>query len=302
LQRLVEVMERAAQGDFSARAQTRQKDEIGQLARRFNDMIAKLQIAQEELQRYHHEQLARAERLATIGEMAAAIAHEIRNPLTGISGALSVLSRGFPNDDPRREIVRETHLLIDRLNKSVQEILVYSRPAQPQLQAVNVDDVVNRALLLVEGAAQKAKVDIIRQSAADSGAAALPTVPADPHQIQQVLMNLVLNAVQATPAGGRVSIRTYLSRDHDRADCACIEIEDNGKGMTSEEAAKAFQPFFSTKTEGTGLGLPIAKQIVEQHGGRISLDSTSGKGTCVRVELPVTLRVADPGVDAHADG
>ncbi len=291
LQELVGVMGRTERGDLSARVGTRGDDELGKLARHFNDMIAKLHVARQELERYHHEQLARAERLATIGEMAAAIAHEIRNPLTGISGALSVLGRGFPSDDPRREVVRETHHLIDRLNRTVQEILHYSRPALPQFQAVALHDIVNRTMVLVEGEARKARVDIVRINGHDAVA-----VRADPHQLQQVLMNLLLNAIQATPPEGRVSIRLDTHANGHETPHASIEIGDNGKGMSAEEAAKAFQPFFSTKTEGTGLGLPIAKRIVEQHGGRIHLDSTLGKGTSVRVELPVHPEMPDPGV------
>lgn len=293
LQELVGVMGRAERGDLNARVGTRGHDELGKLARHFNDMIAKLHMARQELERYHHEQLARAERLATIGEMAAAIAHEIRNPLTGISGALSVLGRGFPSDDPRREVVRETHHLIDRLNRTVQEILHYSRPSLPQFQAVALHDIVDRTMLLVEGEARKARVDIVRLNGHDAAVAA---VRADPHQLQQVLMNLLLNAIQATPPEGRVSIRLDTPANGHETPRASIEIGDNGKGMSAEEAAKAFQPFFSTKTEGTGLGLPIAKRIVEQHGGRIHLDSTLGKGTSVRVELPVHPEMPDPGV------
>jgi two-component system NtrC family sensor kinase len=284
LQKLVEVIERAAQGDFTARAETRQKDEIGKLARRFNDMIAKLQIAQQELERYHQDQLARADRLATLGEMAAAIAHEIRNPLTGISGVLSVLSRDFPGDDPRREVVRQTHLLIERLNKTVQDILHYARPSLPQFQTVKLADVVDRALSLVAGEATKARIRIVREAAPGVGASL--TVHADAPQVQQVLINLVLNAIQASAAGADIRVRTYL-RENDGQRLACVDIEDSGKGMTPEQAAKAFHPFFSTKAQGTGLGLAIAKQIIEQHHGQISLRSAPGQGTCVEVCLPM---------------
>jgi two-component system, NtrC family, sensor kinase len=287
LQRLVAVMGRAEGGDLGVRADIGNADELGRLAGHFNTMIAKLDDAQVELKRYHQEQLARADRLATIGEMAAAMAHEIRNPLTGISGALSVLSRDFPAADPRRDIVREIHLLIERLNKSVQEILHYSRPSQPQCQPVRIDEIVDRTLSLLEGEARKARISVVKQS--DPEADGLPTVNVDPQQIQQVLMNLILNSIQATAPGGQISLRMHRSANHEGKDFACVEVVDSGKGMTTEEAAKAFHPFFSTKAKGTGLGLAIAKQIVEQHGGRISLQSTPGQGTCVRVELPADL-------------
>jgi signal transduction histidine kinase len=294
LQRLIAVMGRAESGDLGARAEIRNADELGRLGRHFNEMISKLEGAQQELERYHQEQLARADRLATIGEMAAAIAHEIRNPLTGISGVLSVLTRDFPSDDPRREVVRQTHLLIDRLNKSVEDVLHYSRPSLPQFQAVRLSDIIDRTLSLVDGEAKTARVRVIKHSDGQDGDSASATVNADSHQLQQVFMNLMLNAIQATP-GGEISIRTrVLEDDHARNDI-CVELEDNGKGMTAEAAAKAFQPFFSTKAQGTGLGLAIAKQIVEQHHGRITLRSELGKGTCVQVVLPLYVGAPNQG-------
>lgn len=287
LQQLVDVMDRAKQGDLSVRADARKTDEIGSLAQHFNDMITKLHVAQDAIAHYHQEQLARADRLASLGEMAAAIAHEIRNPLTGISGALSVLSRGFPADDSRRDIVRQTQLLIERLNKTVEDILHYSRPSLPELKNVRLDDVVERSISLVEGEAKKAGVAIVREADSDRNGAAAASVCVDQHQLQQVLMNLILNAIQATANGGQIRIRTR-QRGHDGLPPqASIEIEDTGKGMTAEQSAQAFQPFFSTKAHGTGLGLPIAKQIIEQHHGTISLlRSGVGHGTCVQIELP----------------
>jgi signal transduction histidine kinase len=292
LQRLVALMGQAERGDLSVRADVPNSDELGQLARHFNDMVTKLQAAQAELERYHQEQLARADRLATIGEMAAAIAHEIRNPLTGISGALSVLSRDFPADDSRREIVRQTRLLIERLNNTVEDILHYSRPSSPQFQTVKLDDIVDRSLSLAEGEARKAGIRIVRAPASDANGAVAAMVSADPHQIQQVLLNLILNAIQASPAGAQIAVRTHVSADDGEPARAVVEVEDHGKGMTPEEAAQAFQPFFSTKAHGTGLGLPIARQIVEQHHGHLSLRSTPEAGTCVEVELPARVRPA----------
>lgn len=287
LQRMVTVMGRAERGDLGARVAVTSGDELGQLGGHFNDMISKLQSTRTELERYHQAQLARADRLATIGELAAAMAHEIRNPLTGISGALSVLGREFPADDPRRDVVKQTHLLIDRLNQSVENILLYSRPSLPQFQIVRLDDVVERTFALVGSEAQKARVLLTKDLASRrGGTGACPAVRADPQQIQQVLTNLILNAIQATPPGGQVCIRTCVPGEGGSADHTCIAVEDTGKGMTEEEAAKAFQPFFSTKPRGTGLGLPIAKQIIEQHHGRITVHSTPNKGTCVQIELP----------------
>ncbi len=282
LQHLVAVMGSADQGNLGVRAEVRHRDELGRLADHFNAMLARLQTAQTELAQYHQDQLAHADRLATIGQMAAAIAHEIRNPLTGISGALSVLGRGFPEDDQRRDVIRQSQLLIERLNKTVEDILVYSRPSPPKLQRVRLDEVVARACSLVASEANKARIQI-QQETLD---AATLWVDADPQHLQQLVVNLVFNAIHASPAGSEVHVRAYAATDDGGAECVRIEVEDRGKGMKPEDLEKAFTPFFSTKAQGTGLGLPIAKQIVKRHGGTITLRSTLGVGTCVQVDLP----------------
>jgi len=298
IQKLIDVVARVEGGDLTARTDVTSNDEIGQLGSRLNEMISELESAQQKLNDYHQEQLARADRLASIGKMAAAIAHEIRNPLTGIRGVLSVMAREFPKDDQRHEIVRQTNQLIDRLNKSVEDILHYSRPSHPRLSSVCLDDVVKPVLSLVEGEAHKTGVDLIMES---PNGAASPVVRVDPQQIQQVLVNLVLNAIHATPAGGRIWIR-LAAADPAHGGKVVLEVEDTGKGMTEEEAENAFQPFFSTKAQGTGLGLPIAKQIVEQHQGRLLVTSAPGHGTRVRLELPAGEGEAEveAGAEPHA--
>ena len=282
LQHLVTVMGSADQGNLGVRAEIRYRDELGRLADHFNAMLGRLQTAQTELAQYHQDQLAHADRLATIGQMAAAIAHEIRNPLTGISGALSVLGRGFPEDDQRRDVVRQSQLLIERLNKTVEDILVYSRPSPPKLQRVRLDEVVARACSLVASEATKARIQIQQEN---PDPAAL-WVDADPQHLQQLVVNLIFNAIHASPAGSAVDVRTHTATDDGGPGCVRIEVEDHGKGMAPGDVEKAFTPFFSTKAQGTGLGLPIAKQIVARHGGSIALRSTLGVGTCVQVDLP----------------
>ena len=292
LQRLVETMVRVEGGDLAVRAAVPSPDEIGQLSGHFNRMVAQLGVAQAELENYHHEQMARADRLASIGQMAAAIAHEVRNPLTGISGALSVLSRGFAEEDPRREVVRQTRSLIDRLNKTVEDILDYSRPSLPHVQQIAIDDVVDRSVSLVEGEAKKAGIRVVTERHDPSEPRLRVSV--DPQQIQQVLMNVLLNAIQASSAGEEVRVRTAAVANHGAQTWARLEVRDHGKGMTSEEISKAFQPFFSTKAHGTGLGLPIARQIVEQHDGRMRVESVPGQGTRVEVDLPA-LQLSETG-------
>jgi len=287
LQRLVDTILKVETGDLSVRAPVHSPDELGELSGHFNRMVTELEGAHQELEQYHREQMARADRLATVGQMAAAIAHEIRNPLTGISGALSVLGRDCSPEDPRRDILRQTRQLIDRLNKTVEDILDYSRPSLPQAQVTDVDAIVDRGIALVEGEAKRAGIRVVKDLpvAADAGQAAL-YVRVDPHQIQQVLMNLMLNAIQATSAGGEVRIRTRPEGNHGGDARVCLTIQDTGKGMTAEDVSKVFDPFYSTKAHGTGLGLSIARQIVEQHEGTIRVESEPGVGTAVTLELP----------------
>lgn len=288
LQQLLTTIAQAAGGDLHTRTKLRRADELGRLGERLNDMIMRLESAQNEVARYHGQQLARADRLATIGQMAAALAHEIRNPLTAIKGVLSVLSRDLPENDSRMNFVQKTLELIDRLDKSVENVLQYSRPSPSQFKAVSLRNVIDSTLAFARGQAKKARVQIEHAACGDPACSDAPSsVTADAHQLQQVLMNLVLNAIQATPAQGTIWIRTCTTVDPDGRRFACILVEDNGKGMAPEELGQAFDPFFSTKANGTGLGLPIAKQLIEQHGGRVSVESEAGRGTCVRVEIPL---------------
>jgi signal transduction histidine kinase len=289
LQRLVAAMARAEHGDLSARAGAHGHDELGRLAHHFNNMLSQLQVAQEQLNRHHQEQLARADRLATIGEMAATLAHEIRNPLSGLLGVLSALSRDFPDSDPRREVVREGRSLVDRMNKTIENMLHYARPSLPHFRPVKLDDMVDRSVSLVQGEARKTGVQIVREANTANrcgGDAESPTIRADPHQVLQVLVNLIRNAIQACPTGGQVRVCTCLQKLAGDKPLACVEIEDTGKGMTADELAQVFNPFFTTKLHGTGLGLPIAQQIIEYHEGRIALTSQPGQGTRVEVDLP----------------
>jgi signal transduction histidine kinase len=282
LNRLVAMMQRAKEGDLGVRAPVANNDEIGKLAGHFNDMISRLDTAQRELEQYHREQMARADRLATIGELAAAVAHEIRNPLTGIRGVLSVLSRDFPPEDPRRGVVKQTNELIDRLNKSVEDILYYSRPSRPHLQSATLRDVVNRAVSLVDTEARKSQIEMKEDASLDGDLGSQP-IRVDAQQIQQVLVNLLLNSLQACAAGGHITVRATAGEEDGRV---AIEVVDDGKGVSAEAADRVFEPFFSTKPHGTGLGLSIARQIIEQHKGAMSLSSAPGAGTCVRIELP----------------
>lgn len=220
------------------------------------------------------EELVRSQSLAALGELAATVAHEIKNPLAGISGAIQVMADSIPVEDGRHEIVREILDQIRRLDNTVRDLLVFARPTKPVLTEVDLAETLTRAWSLLAQQPGAKDVRFAIEGPADM------RVPADPHLIQQVWINVFQNAVEAMPQGGRITVRLGVGPK------ASVEIRDTGSGVSAENLGNVFRPFFSTKTRGTGLGLAISRKIVESHGGEMSLRSQPGAGTTVLVEIP----------------
>ncbi len=285
-------MAQVAGGDLSVRTYPRSGDEVGSLMHSFNSMVKNLQEAQQELERYHYQQMERADRLASVGEMATGIAHEIKNPLAGISGAVSVLADDLAEDDPRREIIRQVLEQIARLNKTATDLLFFGRPGKPEFTYVDLNELVRKTLFFVSQHPEARNVHRTEELAED-----LPPVWIDEKQIQQVLFNVILNAIQAMPGGGTLLVATDAVR-HENRPFGRVKIADTGRGIPAEELDKIFVPFFTTKTQGTGLGLPICRQLVEQHGGSIRVESQPGEGSVFFIEFPVT---ASPAIDVEED-
>ncbi len=233
------------------------------------------QVREAERQRLEHH-LEEVSHLANVGELAASLAHEIKNPLAGISGAIQVIATALEPDDPRREIISEILSQIDRLDRTARDLLIYARPKPPSLASKNLGKVIQRTVKFLRQEPTLGEIPIRCQGLEHDLAARI-----DEPQIEQVISNLVLNAAQACEQNGDVSI--LLSDDHDYV---CIEIADTGQGMTRDALKRAFEPFFTTKAKGTGLGLAICKRIIDAHEGQITLDSVEGKGTQVRIRLP----------------
>jgi len=223
------------------------------------------------------ERLSRAERLAEIGQLAASLAHEIKNPLAGISGAVQVMRDATPGDDPHFPILAEILRQIDRLDGTVEDLLVYARPKVPQLRTCNPAEVMQRTVTLLHK--QPPLSSVCLEINCDPS---LPNVDLDPDQIEQVLINVILNAVQASRAGGVVRVAA-------QADSASFEllVHDSGHGMSDSVRRRAFEPFFTTKARGTGLGLAICRQIIQAHNGSMDLQSEPGVGTTVVIRLPL---------------
>lgn len=222
------------------------------------------------------EKLTKTEHLATIGQLAASLAHEIKNPLAGISGAIQVIRDAMHQEDPHRAIIHEILGQIDRLDAAVKDLLVYSRPRPPKLSPVDLSSIVVRMIKLMRDAPVFKRVRVEFEQPAG-----LPMIAADSGQLEQVVMNLLMNAAQACRDGA--GVRVELTAEGERVR---LRVIDGGCGMDELIAARAFEPFFTTKAKGTGLGLPICKKIIEVHNATIDLKSRVDAGTTVTVEFP----------------
>jgi two-component system NtrC family sensor kinase len=223
--------------------------------------------------------LMQQEKLASIGRLSAGVAHEINNPMTTILTSAMLLQEDLPENDPMRQelelIVSETM----RCRRIVTSLLNFARQSQPDKRLNDLNLMVNECILLTQKQAAFKDIDI--QSHPKSG---IPPIWFDKGQIAQAIINLILNAVEATPSGGTITITTDCCDAKDRTQ---IRICDTGEGIAKENLDKIFDPFFTTKASGTGLGLAITHGIIEQHGGRIKVESELGEGTCFTIYLPI---------------
>jgi two-component system, NtrC family, sensor kinase len=252
-------------------------DEIGDLGRDFNDMVRQLRESRAEIQHLHRTQMSRAEHLATLGELAAGLAHEIRNPLAGIAGVIEIVGRDLPPESPARAVFGDVREEVQHINRIVTDLLEIARPKAPNKRDADLVVTVEHAALFARDQATHRNIEMtVRRRP-------LATVQHDPGQIHQVVLNLLLNAIQATEPGGSVNIEF----DEDE-ECVTISVSDTGKGIPPEILSNIFRPFFTTKGEGTGLGLSLAKRIVEDHSGRIEVSSRIGSGSRFSIILPKT--------------
>ena len=276
---IVGNMAKVEKGDLSVRMKATGKDEVGRLIVSFNSMVDRLDTAKKELDQFHFQQMERADRLASVGEMAAGIAHEIKNPLTGIAAAMTIIKEDFPPSDPRTEIVNEILEQIKRLDKTVNDLLFFGKPTQPEPTCINVNTILKKTLMFASQHRGGKNVEKRLELNED-----LPPIYVDPKQIQQVFLNLILNALQAMREGGILTI-TSAPLEKEGEKWVRVSIADTGPGIPAQILGKIFTPFFTTKAQGTGLGLAICHKLISQHGGILSVDSEDGKGTVFSVEL-----------------
>ncbi|MHC4455730.1 MAG: GAF domain-containing sensor histidine kinase [Planctomycetota bacterium] len=233
-----------------------------------------------------NERMFRAEQLATMGQFAAGIAHELRNPLTSIRSTVQYLSGEFEQDGQAKKLAENVLSEVDRLNGIVENLLNLAKPTESKPQELDVRKEIEHYLHFVEAQAKKQNVQIQTQIEKD-----LPKLFCDPAELRQVLINLVLNGMQAMPDGGPILIKASEFSPKDRAYASekkkiLIEVEDKGIGIPPDLSEKVFEPFFTTKPGGTGLGLTICNNIIRRYGGEIWIAQSAEGGTVVKVTLP----------------
>jgi two-component system sensor histidine kinase HydH len=226
------------------------------------------------------EEILRIDRLAYLGEFSSTLAHEIRNPLAGIKTTAQALSEELGTEDPKKEYIDRIIKEIDRLNDLLRTFFSFAKPKRLDFLPCQVQDIIKEVKGLLAKEAEKNRITI-KEVYADN----LPRVPLDSNQMQQVFMNLFLNALQAMPEGGKLTVE--VERRDSPSGWIQVKVKDTGKGITSEHLTKIFDPFFTTKSKGLGLGLAITHKIIKGHGGMIEVESAPGEGATFILNLPV---------------
>jgi signal transduction histidine kinase len=269
---------RVGEGDLNVTVGfSNRNNDIGDLGRNFNRMVLQLRENREDVERLHRTQMSRAERLATLGELAAGLAHEIRNPLAGIAGVIEIVGRDLPVTSSACAVVEDVRLENAQINHILNDFLQAARPHLPEVRPSDLNITVEHAVMLVcqQVASTPIRIELQKDPT-------LPSVEHDSGQIHQLVLNLLLNAVQAIDGAGAVRVQmSALQGD------AAITVLDTGCGIAPEHLTNIFRPFYTTKGNGTGLGLSLARQIAEEHHGRIEVTSEVGKGTTFVVILPL---------------
>jgi signal transduction histidine kinase len=273
LRRLVAGAERIRGGELGVAVRVDRVDELGDLGRTFNQMSQELRTSTERIQELHDEEMRRAAQLASVGELASGIAHEIKNPLIGVSSGLDLLGKRVAVDEQGATLIGQMREQLSRIEAAIRDLLSYARPKEPRVIWTDLNRLADRVVRLVTPQAEQAGVRIETRLSA-----VVSRVQVDPELMTQTLVNLALNGIQAMEPGGVLTLATV--RDGGEVH---LEISDTGSGIPADLLERIFRPFFTTKHRGTGLGLAISRGIVERHGGRLDVRSEAGRGTAFTI-------------------
>lgn len=275
--RIVEAMHRVARGALDTRVDDLPSGELRSIARGFNNMVRLLEKDRREIVNLHRSQVGHLDRLAALGELSAHLAHEVRNPLTGISSAIQVMQTETPEGSPRREVLGKVLGQLNRMEQTMGNFLRFARLPEAVVRPFELREPLERVLDLIEVRLRTQNIELKRDIPMN-----LPRLKGDPGQIEQVFLNLFINAAHAMPQGGTlsVSVRSEIEGT------LLVEVRDDGKGISSADLEHVFRAFFTTRENGSGLGLPLSRQIVMAHNGDIWIESVPGRGTSVYVRLP----------------
>lgn len=309
IQRLVRAMSEAEQGKLNVEVSIASKDELGLLTDHFNRMLSRINQFNEELTRrvetatrelaqrneelrmaneslfQAQRQLVQSEKLSALGHMAATMAHEIGTPLNSISGYIQLMLTEGNDSDVMARRLKIIESQLDRLTQTIRNLLHSTRQPEPQLQALDLNQLLEAIVNLTQPGMSMRGINLVRQLH-DS----LPPVSGDPGLLQQVFLNLVINALDAMPDGGVITLSTSSGEDFPQnGQYVEVVVSDNGTGMSDEVRRKAIEPFFTTKEpgKGAGLGLAICDEIIRSHHGKLEIESQEGEGSTIHVQLPV---------------
>ncbi len=292
ISKLMAGIDNLAKGNLDYRIELKGRDELSQLAHAFNQLAVELKRAQEriiqegETKLELERSLRQSSKLAAIGQLASGLAHEIGTPLNIIGGRAELIKRRLKGRDDQRDldiVLGQT----ERITKIIQQLLGFARKKRPEQKLLRIHTVMENTLDLLDYEIQKQGVTVVKEWGED-----LPPVSGDPDQLQQVFLNLVLNAIQSMPGGGALRLsasRKECSREgleERKRQYVEISVEDTGRGMEKEILQDIFTPFFTTKEKGTGLGLMVTQGIIQEHEGWIDVQSEVGKGSAFKVYLP----------------
>lgn len=280
ISQLKDRMRRVQEGDLDIQFSHLKNDEIGSLAKNFNRMVTDLKKANQKIEELFSKQMEKAEHLASIGELAAGLAHEIKNPIAGMKGALEIINQKTDSSDPNKEIFTEMLLQIEKINNVIHDLLSYAKPKEISMNLVDPNEAINNAIKLARTQVIDKEIDI-RFKSLTNGTLAL----IDADKIQEVMLNLMVNSISAINYKGRISIELHEKNQKELE----ILFSDDGMGIKKEHLPQIFNPFFTTKNRGTGLGLSICKKIIEAHNGSIEVESKAKEGTTFSIRLPVLL-------------